>query len=333
VLSIATVALEIYVKKIMAKEHSYFEKEERCRRVFEWTLKKYGGVWHLCTPGEKQPVIFNDRKDFVYAMTLVAMCANDCPGIRIITFVLMNNHVHFVICGTREQVLEFFALFKKRLCRYLSSNGLVVNLSAFDCGEPIPIDNLESLRNQIAYTNRNNFVVDPDQTPFSYPFGANSYYFLPIAKERQQGKFGDLSILNKRKFVHSKQIDYPDTFTIVDGFFSPMNYCRLDIGEGVFRDARHYFHKLSKNIEAYRDIAAMLGDRVFYTDDELLDIIRQYCKEKYNVHKVHLLRWSEKMELARTLHFEYNADNAKIARLLKLPVETLDAMFPMRKKP
>lgn len=317
----------------MAKEHSYFEKEDRCRRVFEWTLKKYGGVWHLCTPGEKQPVIFNDRKDFVYAMTLVAMCANDCPGIRIITFVLMNNHVHFVICGTREQVLEFFALFKKRLCRYLSSNGLVVDLSAFDCGEPIPIDNLESLRNQIAYTNRNNFVVDPDQTPFSYPFGANSYYFLPIAKERQQSKFGDLSILNKRKFVHSKQIDYPDTFTIVDGFFSPMNYCRLDIGEGVFRDARHYFHKLSKNIEAYRDVAAMLGDMVFYTDDELLDIIRQCCKENYNVHKVHLLGWSEKMELARTLHFEYNADNAKIARLLKLSVETLDSMFPLRKKP
>ncbi|MBR1538621.1 MAG: hypothetical protein IJ636_03850 [Bacteroidales bacterium] len=295
-------------------------------------MKKYGGVWHLCTPGEKQALIFNDRKDFVYAMTLVAMCAYDCSGIRIITFELMGNHVHFIICGSREQVLAFFALFKRRLSRYLFSNGLVIDLSAFDCGEPIPINNLESLRNQIAYTNRNNFVVDPDQTPFSYSFGANSYFFLPIAKERQQGRFGDLSILKKRKLVHSKQIDYPDTYTIVDGFFSPMNYCRLDIGESLFRDARHYFHKLSKNIEAYRGIATMLGDSIFYTDDELTDIIKRYCKENCNGQQATLLGRTDKMELARILHFEYNADNPKIARLLRLPVETLDELFPLRKK-
>ena len=44
-------------------EHSFYEKEERCRRVFEWTLRKYGGVWHLCTPGEKQALIFKDDID------------------------------------------------------------------------------------------------------------------------------------------------------------------------------------------------------------------------------------------------------------------------------
>lgn len=320
--------MEIDVKRSMAKEHSFFEKEERCRRVFEWTLHKYGGVWHLCTPGQKQSVIFNDPEDFVYAMTLVAMCAHDCPGIKIITFELMSNHVHFIICGSKKEVLTFFDLFKKRLQRYLSSNGKTVDLSNFDCEEPHPIDNLESLRNQIAYTNRNNFVVDPDQLPFGYPYGANSYYFLPIAKERQHGRFGELSILKKRQFVHSKQIDYPDTFTIVDGYFSPMNYCRLDIGEGVFRDARHYFHKLSKGVESYRDIAVMLGDAVFYTDEELFDIIKQYCHEKHGGQRASLLGWNEKMELARMLHFDYNADNAKIARLIKLPVETLNELFP-----
>ena len=37
------------------------------------------------------------------------------------------------------------------------------------------------------------------------------------------------------------------------------------------------------------------------------------------------------MELARKLHFDYNADNAKIARLLKLPVASVNALFPQRK--
>lgn len=318
----------------MAKEHSYYEKEDRCRRVFEFILRKYGGVWHLCTPGEGQSVIFSDehKEDYAFAMTLVAMCAYDCQNVQIITFELMSNHVHFIICGREEDVMGFFALFKKRLHRYLATSKRLVNLDHFDCRKPIPIGSLESLRNQICYTNRNNFVIDPDQTPFTYPFGANSYYFQPIVKERKQGCFGDLNILKKQKFVHSKAADYPVAYTIVDGYFSPMNYCRFDIGEGVFRDARHYYYKLSKEVESYREIAAMIGDSLFYTDDELIDVIRRICREKYDNQRAILLGQKQKMELARTLHFDYNADNAKIARLLKLPVQTLDILYPMRKK-
>lgn len=316
----------------MVKEHTFYEKEERCRRVFQMTLRKYGGIWHLCTPGEKQPVIFRNPEDYVFAMTLLAMCAYDCPQVQIITFEIMSNHVHFVICGSKEEVLAFFELFKKRLRWYLVKNGGQRDLRRFNCDEPIAIETLESLRNQIGYTNRNNFVVDPDQTPFTYPYGANSYYFNPIAKERQTSLFGDVNILKRRAFVHSRQADYPLSYQIVDGYFSPMNYCRLDIGEGVFRDARHYFHKLSKEIESYRDIAAMVGDAIFYTDDELNDVVYRICKEQYNGQKATLLGKDEKLSLAKVLHFDYNADNAKIARLLRMPVEVLVALFPLKKK-
>lgn len=40
----------------------------------------------------------------------------------------------------------------------------------------------------------------------------------------------------------------------------------------------------------------------------------------------------EKLSLAKVLHFDYNADNAKIARLLRMPVEVLAALFPLKKK-
>lgn len=60
-----------------------------------------------------------------------------------------------------------------------------------------------------------------------------------------------------------------------------MCFCRLDIGEGVFRDARHYFNHLAKNVESYRDIAKVFGDSVFYTDDELNDVVKRICKEKH----------------------------------------------------
>ena len=309
------------------KEHSFFEKEDRCRRVFEYTIRKYCGVWHICTPGEKQSLIFKDN-DYAFAMTLVAICAYDCPDVQVITFEIMSNHVHFILCGSESAVMAFFALFKKRLQRYFASKGQRMDLTNFSCEKPISIESLESMRNQICYTNRNNFVVDPDHTPFSFPYGANSYYFTPKLQAQKDCTFGELTLREKRNLIHAREPNYPEDFVITDGYFSPMNYCRLDIGEGVFRDARHYFHKLSKGVESYRDIAVMLGDAVFYTDEELFDIIKQYCHEKHGGQRASLLGRNEKMELARMLHFDYNADNAKIARLIKLPVETLNELFP-----
>lgn len=315
----------------MAKEmkgHSFFEKEDRCRRVFEWTVQKYGGVWHLCTHGEKQPIIFKRSEDYAFAMTLVAMCAYDCPNVQVVTFEIMSNHVHFVLCGSESEVLAFFALFKKRLRRYLMGKGDRTDLSHFTCEKPISITTLDSMRNQICYTNRNIFVVDPGHTPFSYPYGANGYFFLPRMRNLKDMLFGEMTLREKRNLIHAREPAYPEGFIITDGYFSPVNYCRIDIGEAVFRDARHYFNHLSKAIESYREIAAMVGDSIYYTDDELYDVLKRICKKEYGDQRPALLGKNEKMELARKLHFDYNADNAKIARLLNLSPVILEQTFP-----
>ena len=136
-------------------------------------------------------------------------------------------------------VLAFFAMFKRRLQRYLAEKEQRTDLSSFTCEKPIPIATLESLRNQICYTNRNNFVVDPGQTPFSYPYGANAYYFMPAVQKWKDACFGDLTLREKRRLVHAREVGYPESFVVTNGYFSPMSFCRLDIGEGVFRDARH----------------------------------------------------------------------------------------------
>lgn len=312
----------------MMKEHTFFEKEDRCRRVFELTVREYGGVWHLCTPGEKQPLIFKHPDDYAFAMTLVAMCAYDCPSVQIVTFEIMSNHVHFVLCGSESEVQAYFALFKKRLRRYLIEKNDRTDLTHFVCKKPIAVETLDSLRNQICYTNRNGFVVDPDHTPFSYPYGANGYYFMPWAKDRKDKLFEDLTLREKRLLIHAREPAYPAGFIVIDGHFSPVNYCRFDIGEAVFRDARHYFNLLAKGVESYKEIAAMVGDAIYYTDDELFDIVKRICKDKYAGQRPTLLGKNEKLELARMLHFDYNADNAKIARMLNISPSLLDQLFP-----
>ena len=310
--------------------HSFLDKESRCKRLFEQALRFFGPFYHLHTP-EDHPVIFRDPEVYAFAMTVVAMCAHDCPKIRIITFELMSNHVHFVICGERDDVLAFFELFKRRLKKYLESRHMAINLSRFE-GKTVPILSLESLRNQIGYTNRNQYVVNPSHTPYTYPFSAGNCYFLSVNKNRVDRRFGDLTAREKRKLLHSHHIDYPETYAIIDGYFSPASCCAIAFGESIFRDARHYFFKISREIEGYKEIAEALCEKVFYTDDELSAVLYKICKDSYEGQRVTLLPYTDKVDLARKLHFDYNADNGQVARLLKMPPSAVDAIFPTRKK-
>jgi REP element-mobilizing transposase RayT len=310
---------------------SFGDKENRCNQLFQWILDNYDGIWHLCTPGDGQAVIFKDKVDYSYMMTLIAICSYEFKNLQIITFEVMSNHLHILMCGSRDEVLAFHDMLKRKLRMYFTKLGNPVDLNRFGCANVIPADSLDSFRNQIVYINRNNYVVDPDHTPFSYPFGANSYYFSPFAYLRTNGTFGDLFIENRRKLVHSRNIDYPDSWLLFDGYISPLNYVRFDIGEGIFRDARHYFHKISRDIESYKEVAALLGESVYYTDDEISTIIFRICKQNYNCEKPALLPSNAKLELARTLHFDYNADNKKIARFLKIDKAIVDEHFPFRR--
>jgi len=64
------------------------------------------------------------------------------------------------------------------------------------------------------------------------------------------------------------------------------------------------------------------------TDDELVGIVYSLCREKYDSDKPTLLTVQQKEELARILHFEYHADNRKISRLLKYPIQILNEKYP-----
>ena len=74
----------------------------------------------------------------------------------------------------------------------------------------------------------------------------------------------------------------------------------------------------------------MIGDSIYYTDDELFDVVRKVCKEKYDSQRPTLLGKNEKTELARMLRYDYNADNEKIKRMLNLPIAYLEQLFPSR---
>ena len=96
----------------------------------------------------------------------------------------------------------------------------------------------------------------------------------------------------------------------------------------MFRDARSYFNSLTRNAEAFSQIAARLKDIIFLTDDELYSAMISYINKEYSVRTAAELSAQQKIDTARHMHFHYNASNQQLRRLLRMDIAVLEELFP-----
>lgn len=289
------------------------------------TFLLLGEVYHLWTP-ENFQIIFTNESDFKSGMNIFGLCAKLFPGIIVLTFELMSNHLHITAAGRKDFIMQLFEIFKSTLIKYYCAKGYIIDWTHFKASVR-PVITLEDVRNVIAYDNRNGFVVSPDETPFSYRWGGNRFYFNPDAKKLAIEHARSMTLRQKRDFSHSHKFDDIEGLTIVDGYVLPLSFCRIDIGERLFRNASHYFNKVGKSIEAFKTISQEIGESVFYTDDELYTIACRICREKYGAGVPALIPAAAKVELARILHYDYNAQAKKLQRMLKLDVSIINSLF------
>ena len=104
--------------------------------------------------------------------------------------------------------------------------------------------------------------------------------------------------------------------------------CDIQLGESMFTDPRSYFNSLTKNVEAFSQIAARLQDVIFLTDDELFSVACKISEDSCQTKKITLLSPEHKIAIAKELHFKYNATNQQIRRILKLDTTILNELFP-----
>ena len=305
-----------------ARPLSFAERERQCEELF---LNR-GPFFHLCTPGDETLTLFEEEYDFRFAMNLTALVSWLTPGVRIITFEIMGSHLHVIGEGPFEEAERGFSQWRKRLYRFYQSIGRVRNLDAFQA-QIIPIGNLAFLRNSIAYVNRNGYLVHPEHSPYSYPWGANRFYFNPDACLRRDGTYRDLTYDQRRCLFRSHTIAYPESHFLVDGYISPASYCAIGLGEDFFRDARHYFSLVSRCVEGYKDIAKLLGDSFFCTDDELFLMIRQISRDNYGNSRPDTLPPDRKQELARMMYYDYKASPQQIRRMLRVEESAVRALL------
>ena len=294
---------------------TFKEKEEYCKATF----RSGEPYWHAYTSGKESPLIFSQEEDFMFVMNLIAQAVALFPEVRIIAFEVMNNHFHFVVSSEEKAVLAFWEFISKRLARVFPlKKGLKVTLK--------PIGDLVALRNNIVYTNRNGYVASPAHTPFSYPWGTGRYYFLDWPRGKA---LAQIFVDDRRKLFRCRTPMLPGEWEVVGGYVAPWSYCSVKFGMAMFRDAHHYFVMISKNVEAYADLAVELDDGEFLTDTELFARLSVLVRSDYDVSSIKDLTKPQRFDLARKLRYEFRSSNGQIRRVLGLSQYEIDSIFPL----
>lgn len=288
---------------------------EMSRRIFD----ESGSFFHICSSEDHQ-VIFRNKEEFLRGMALLGMCVKLYPGLRLVAFQLMSNHFHLFVSGDVAVAEEFYLLFSKLLAK--STGCIEIDAKCFAS------NSLENAQNVIAYINRNAFVVMPEYTPFNYPWGTNRYYFGGDEMSYYNKYRKPLTFRERRLLSGSHKFDNVEGLFTVDGCVSPLSFCDVELGKSLFKNARHYFYSLARNIESNIEIARQVGEKFSYTDEDVFNAILAFVKERYNCLSINSLTSSQKVETAKKMHFDYNSSNKQVARILKIERGVVDNLFP-----
>lgn len=126
---------------------------------------------------------FRDPEDFAVGMNLVAVQAS-VSAVIVLVFILMSNHVHFVLYGTRKEVEEFVQRFKGRYSQYYCRKwGVKEFLRRNKVNIKELPDEPEVLERAIAYVLMNCVAAGICTHPSLYPWGCGSALFkVPVSE-------------------------------------------------------------------------------------------------------------------------------------------------------
>ena len=114
--------------------------------------------YHCATKGFDHSVLFADTREFIAGMNRIGICLatlQETAKIIVIAFCLMDNHIHFILYGTREDCNKWMSLYHRLTMIWQKKHrdsDSVDELWEYDAWQ---IMDQEDLKEKIAYVFRN----------------------------------------------------------------------------------------------------------------------------------------------------------------------------------
>jgi hypothetical protein len=286
--------------------------------------------FHLYTTPLESDFFFHDDHERVIALNLMAIAkmASDC---KLLAYSIMTNHFHFILSGQEEEVLSFFERYKLLLDNYFSRHGKPGIMRSVKAGITA-INDLRQLRTEIAYVIRNAFVARPEVNVFADPWSSGFLYFNPLLV-KDGVSASSLKGRSLREFTCSRTITELDARIYVkDGVAQPWSFVDYEYAMSFYDNARQFVFSVLKSVEAQVETSLKYGDDPAVCDEELLPLVMDLSRKTFQEAGVFQLNARQKKELVVLVKNKYHSSNKQLARVIKIPLSEVDAMFPLRAK-
>lgn len=287
--------------------------------------------YHCASKGIEDYLIFTSQKQFISAMNRVGICKSHFPQLVIVAFVLMNNHVHFILHGTKTDCEMFMALYKKLTASYIASEkGEKLIGFEYDCWL---IPNREKLQEKICYVLRNPLAAGMRILPTSYCWGSGPLMFASSTSEATgtslYGKLKEVGATTeyyRRKTYGTKQ-EIPSQWLVNDdGLIWPGSYVEYKYAEGIFGGAASFLFELNKKNEDLIN-REMYGDSMTLSDNDLFAIIKRTAKDSFGEEDISILNMEQRLDLIRKIRRTHGSDIKQLGRLLHIRYNDLKLIW------
>ena len=278
-------------------------------------------LWLVTTEHLKVGLWFRDEEDFKVGMNFVAIQAHLSPVV-VHSFILMSNHVHFVLAAESQEDAEaFIDALKHRYSLYLRHK---YGIKEFLRGNGVKADRLfpedEDPEKAIAYVQMNCVAANICSHPSQYPWGTGNLYFNPTKPVGRP--LGSLSKRARKRLLHT-DIDTLPVHWLVngDGYILPQNYVDIASVEACFRTPKRMNWFLANSSKAKKRVSAPDEHLPAFRDQVILAAIPDLCQSLFGKSAFSQLTQDEQIEFLRQLRFRFSANVNQIARVCGLTYE------------
>ncbi|MBP3202873.1 MAG: hypothetical protein J6M31_04615 [Bacteroidales bacterium] len=255
---------------------------------------------------------FRDEDDFKQGMNAVALIAS-VAHVCVVAFILMSNHVHFLLQCSKGKAALFIESYKSQYSRYYSKKYGVKELlrrNGVDIRE-IPLEN-ESLERAIAYVQANPVAANICLSASDYPWGSGSCFFRPSPLMGTP-----LESLSKRKqysLLHSRQSVSERLIIGAEGYIDPRSYVNIHLVESVFRTPKrmNFFllnsSKAKRRLENDSDIPA-------FRDQVVSSALGDLCTTLFGTPSFNTLSEQGQAEILKQVKYRFSSNVHQLSRV------------------
>lgn len=287
-------------------------------RIVKGQDNPVNNCWHFFTDGNSVGEMFFDDEDFINGMNRIYVVIQKF-NVVILSFCLMDTHIHFVLYGRFEMCNKFIHEYVRLTSMNISERyGFRNKMSAISIRHQA-VDTDFYLRTVICYTLKNPVNAGLPFPILGYPWSSGPLYFSsPGYWMLPEARCPEFIGREKLHALLKTHIDVKERIKIVGALVHPSEYVSREIVEQIFRSAKSFNWFLCRTKE---DDIDSRGGAISYLTlpmQEMRQNRNVICTEMFGSPNIRVLDTGQRIRLARMLKSRYNSSMKQIARLCGL---------------